>query len=169
MNKLTNILTKGVLSVSYKDTQYEIIEEIVSFLDLHELDQESVQWHNRQYHMDIFKETDTDPCVRAFLAFSAPDEEVDLILYDYQWQGLDQHIFTAVPTITHMLQRQFCDLDSYTKLIDNPLKYISKAKIEKIQKFRLANARSYHFLSLNLDSLKVAYLLDKVITNTIVY
>ena len=169
MNKLTNLLTKGALTVSFKDEQYKIIEEILCFLRLQKLDQESLQWHNPQCEMDIFKETETDPCVRAFLAFSAPDEEVDLILYDYQWQRHEQHIFTAVPTITYMLQRQFCDVGTYTKLIDNPVKYISKAKIEKIQKFRLANVRSYHFLSLNLYSLKLAYLLDKVITNTIVY
>ena len=158
--------------LSFKAQQLALTKEISSFLKKESLDRESLQSPRADisYQMTNFKITKTDPCVRSFLAFTASDEEVDSILYSYDWHQHDDHIFfTPTPTITSMLKQNFFDPESYKILTGNPGLYVSEAKIVKLQKFRQENISSYQFPDLSLSCSKLACLLDQFITNTIQY
>jgi hypothetical protein len=173
MNKFPfKIPPRGLLMLSFKAQQFALTMEISSFLRQESLDRESLQSPKADisYQMTNFKITKTDPIIRAFLAFTASDDEVDSILYSYDWhQHTDNVFFTPAPTITSMLKKNFFDPESYKKLTCNPGLYVSEAKIAKLQKFRQENIKSFQFPDLGLGCVKLARLLDQFIGNTIRY
>jgi hypothetical protein len=173
MNKFPfKIPPKGLLMLSFKAQQFTLTQEISSHLKQESLDSESLQSPiaDISYQMTNFKITKTDPIIRAFLAFSASDEEVDSILYSYDWhQHTDHVIFTPAPTITSMLKKKLFDSESYKKLTGNPSLYVSEAKILKLQKFRNENIKNFQFPDFGLNCVKLARLLDQFIGNTIRY